>query len=151
MSNHARDLFHLQRAKLASVAPHWAQAIQEGDPLIGWLGDRFLQLSHDVITDEIVIEHVLPDRKPVLVFRVPAVGFDIKRVCTLLRDADHRMRSRAEIADEVDKHNAKIMTEQQYRADQRMEAAKEKMRWALRKDTGNHIAPILVTKNPVRV
>jgi uncharacterized protein involved in tellurium resistance len=107
-------------------------------------------LYFEPLTDEAVIQHELPNQKPVLVFKVPAEGFDIHRVTSLLRDADHRRRTPAEITAEVDAHNAKVEAEDQYQKDQAHEAVKEKLGWAIRKDTGNHISPLHITKNPYR-
>lgn len=150
MTDPALDAFHARQAKLQSAAPHWQEKLAYGDEHIGWAGDRALALYFDKFTDEMVIQYELPDKKPVLVFKVPVEGFDIDRVCAMLRDADHRRRTVREIEDSVDSHNAKILAaEDQHKADS-LEAAHEKLRWAVRKDTGNHIAPLQVSRNPTR-
>ena len=151
MTTAQENQFHARQARLSQSAQHWQNKLAYGDPSVHWEGDRALVLYHEVLTDEMVVQYELPNMKPQLVFKVPAEGFDIHRICSMLRDADGRRHSTEDQIAKVDAHNAKVEAEDQYRKDQSSEAAKEKMLWALRKDTGASIAPLHVTRNPARL
>lgn len=145
----AQDVFHSRRAQLTQAAEHWQRKLAYGDSN-GWEGDRALVLYHAPLTDEIEVWYELPNTKPVLVFKVPAEGFDIHRVTSMLRDADHRRRSNEEIIADADAHNDAVIAETEAVKAETMAAANEKLGWAIRKDTGQHISPLHVTSNPVR-
>lgn len=151
MTTHHENIYHQRQAQLARLGEHWQKALWDGDPDVGWDGDRFLVIYHHVLTDDILIKHELPDGEPVLVMRVPMAEFDIKLACRRLAQADNRKRSVASVFDEVDAHNARLVAEDDKRKQELLDAATEKLHWALRKDTGQHIAPLHVTKNPARI
>jgi len=151
MTTASENHFHAQRAKLQQSAEHWQNKLAYGDPSTSWEGDRALVLYHEPLTDEMVVYYELPNMKPQIVFKVPAEGFDIHKITAMLRDADGRRHSAQDQIAKVDAHNAKVEAEADYVKAQSLESAKEKMHWALRKDMGQSIAPLHVTRNPARV
>jgi len=139
----ARFLAH--RAQLGVVAPEWQKMIAYGHG--DWEGDRFLTLAHHKLTDTMEIWHELPDRKPVLVMKVPARGFNIYKALDALRRADGRRHSINDVIVQVDRFNAKVQLEQAKKAQAMTDHATEKTRWAIRKDIGRHIAPMTVPRS----
>lgn len=146
MSNAAALLFAERRAQLQATAPEWQKRIAYGDNTIGWRGDRYLQLYHNVVEDKMEIWCELPDRKPVLVMKVDAATFDINKALAVLRDADHRAQSPEEIIARVDRHNEAVEMGRAKQYAAMREAAHERGHWALRKDMGHHIAPMTVPR-----
>ena len=148
MTTAQENAFHARQARLRTAGQHWQEKLAYGDPATSWEGDRALVMYHEVLTDEILVRYELPDKEPKLVFKVPAEGFDIHKVTALLRDADHRRQTPQDVIDRVDKHNALLTAEHDRVKKEKMDAAAEKFHWALRKDTGNHIAPLTVPRKP---
>ena len=142
--NESADLFLKRRAQLEHMGEHWQKYLAYGDPGVGWEGDRALALYWAKLTDEMEVWYELPNQKPVLIFKVDVDGFDIHRICAMLRDADHRRRDAGDIIKEVDDHNDKVMDEAEKAKKEVLDEAHDKLHWALRKDTGNHVAPITV-------
>lgn len=151
MTTHAENLYHQRQSELSRLGEHWQKVLWEGDPDVGWDGDRYLVIYHHVLTDDILVKHEVPNKEPVLVFRVPLADWDIKLACRRLARADNRKRSVNEIIDEVDANNARFAAEEEKRKQELLDAAGEKLRWAIRKDTGQHVAPLHVSKNPARI
>lgn len=147
MTNLAALQFAARRARLSQVAPGWADKIQNGDPTIGWPGDRALVLYHNKVEDKMEIWHELPDRKPVLVMKVTAETFDINRACAALRDASHDRQSVDDIIARVDKHNEGVEMARAKELAAQREALKERAEWAISVDTGRHVRPMTVTRS----
>lgn len=146
MNNAAALRYAEQRARLQAIAPEWQKKLAYGDNTVGWRGDRYLQLYHNVITDKIEIFVELPDQKPVIVMSVDAETFDIHKACAALRDADHRAQTPDEIIARVDAKNEAAEAARAKEFAARQEEVTEKMWWAIRKETGAHIAPMTVER-----
>ena len=151
MTTAQENHFHAERAKLQRLSTHWQDKLNYGDPAVGWEGDRALALYHEPLTAEMVVYYELPNQKPVLVAKVDVEGFDIHRLCTVLRNADGRRHSTKDVIARVDAQNDKVDKENEYTQEQSMGKAKEKLQWALAKDSGRSIAPLHVTKNPAKL
>lgn len=139
-----RDSYHAHRARLAQAGEHWQKQLAYGSEHVGWSGDRALVMYHEPILDNIEIWHELPGRKATIVMRVPSAEFEINKALATLRDADNRRTSMDEKIAASDAHNQGILDAQAAKAAEMNEEVKEKMRWAIRKDTGQHIAPIVI-------
>jgi len=148
MTTHHENRYHERQAQLARLGEHWQKALWNGDPDVGWDGDRYLVVYHHVLTDDILVKYEVPNQEPVLVFRVPLEDWDIKKACRRLAMADNRKRSTFDVLDEVDRHNAAVEAAEAAVKAEALEAATEKMQWAFRKDTGHHIAPLTVAAKP---
>lgn len=148
MTTHHENLYHERQAQLQRMGEHWQKALWEGDPDVGWDGDRFLVVYHHVITDDILVKFEVPNQEPVLVFRVPLAEWDIKKACARLARADGRKRSAFDVIDDVDRHNNALRAAEATRKEEALADATEKVQWALRKDTGRHIAPVTVSSKP---
>lgn len=134
---------HAHMAKLSQMGEHWHQKLWNGSG--PWQGDRFLNLYHHPLKDEIEVRYEVPNQTPQLVFQISVADFDIDKLCHALAQADSRQGNTAsKRLAEAEAHNAGIMTAQELKAQERKEEMTEKMRWALRKDVGHHIAPMSV-------
>lgn len=142
------DRYLKQRAVLSQMGEHWHKLLWDGDEHTGWDGDRFLNLYHHVLTDDLILKYEIPNAKPELVARIPLADFDIHKLTRSLARADNRKTSVLDKIAEVDAHNDKIREQDEKNAQERKDAAMEKLRWAMRKDTGNHIAPMTVPDKP---
>lgn len=129
-------------AKLDMLGEHWHQKLWYGSG--AWDGDRFLNLYHHVLTDKIELRYEVPNEKPQLVFSVPLDDFDIDKLCSRLAQADNRKTSVEDKIKKVDAHNDALRDEQAKVAAEQQEAFEDKMRWAIRKDTGNHVSPVVL-------
>ena len=146
MTTPAQDRYHLHRAFITDQVPAWARRLQDGVPEIGWDGDRALVLAHNVLKDEVEVWYSLPGRKPVLVLQVPFAEWDINKACARLRDADGRKHSIEDRIVAVDRHNEAVEKERARQLRDRKEHVTDRMRDAIRRDTGNHVRPILVPR-----
>lgn len=134
------------RSRLSQLGDHWHEKLHHGSG--PWDGDRFLFLYHHALTDDIELRYELPGRPPELVFKIALADFDIDKLCRKLAQADNRKTSVQDKIDAADAANDKLIEDHAARAlEQRDEAAK-KLLWAIRKDTGNHIAPMTVPELP---
>ena len=134
---------HLEhKAQLATLGEHWHQKLWYGSG--PWDGDQFLNLYHHVLTDQIELWYEVPNQKPELVAKIPLDDFDIDKLCTSLATADNRKKSVTEKIDEIDAHNEALQAEQAKVAAEQREAFEDRMRWAVRKDSGNHVSPIVL-------
>lgn len=134
-------------AKLTQMGEHWHQKLWYGSG--DWDGDRFLNIYHHPLKDEIEVRYEIPNTKPELVFQIAVADFDIDKLCSALARADNRKKSVAEKIVEIDAHNDKIEAEATYAEEQHRDEMIDKMHWALRKDTGHHVAPMTVPTSPV--
>lgn len=129
-------------ARLQQLGEHWHHKLWYGSG--PWEGDRFLNIYHHPLKDEIEVRYEVPNQKPELVFQIPLADFDIDKLCHALALADNRKKSVEKKIQEVDEHNAKLDAEAAKAKAERDEAFTDKMRWAMRKDTGQHVSPIVV-------
>lgn len=137
--------YHAHKAKLSQLGDQWHKKIHYGSG--PWQGDRFVFLYHHVLTDDIEVRYEVPNRKSELVAKIPLTEFDIDKLCRTLHTADNRTSSVQDKVDKIDRENAAITDAQEAKAREKEEEFTEKMRWAIRKDTGNHVAPMTVTKH----
>jgi hypothetical protein len=141
MSDQAHNVFMERRAQLQAAGEHWQRALAYGHG--NWQGDRALVLYHKPLTDTMEVWYELPNQKPQLVIAdVPASEFDINKMCDALVKADNRRVSVEGKLAEVDAHNDAIQAEQARVAEEHKEEFTDKLHHAIRKDTGNHIAPV---------
>lgn len=133
-------------AQLQQMGEHWHQKLWYGSG--PWDGDQFLNLYHNPLRDEIELRYEVPNQKPELVFQIPLADFDIDKLCASLAKADNRKTSVEEKMAAVDAQNEKVEVERQKLQQENHDAFTEKMRWAVRKDTGQHIAPLVVPSRP---
>lgn len=138
-------LYHDHQAKLETLGQHWQDKLAFGHG--PWAGDRNLVLKRHVLTNQMEVWYELPDRKPELVFAIPAEQFDIDRLCYQLWRADNQNVSAQEKAAEVDLKNAAMKAEKDRAAEDMKEAATEKLQWAINKDGNHALGPVTVPKD----
>ncbi len=138
---------HAHMARLQQLGEHWHHKLWYGSG--PWEGDRFLNIYHHPLKDEIEVRYEVPNRKPELVFQIPLADFDIDKLCHALARADNRKKSAQEKVEEVDAHNDKIEADRAKAKQEAMDNHAERVQWALRKDTGNHVAPLTVPDHGV--
>lgn len=131
---------HKQQAELSQLGEHWHQKLWYGDG--PWDGDRFLNIYHHPLTDKIIVKYEVPNQKPETVFAIDLADFDIHKLCMALAKADNRKTSALEKLDEAENANARLEAAAARAAEEREAEAAEKVQWAIRKDTGSHIAPM---------
>jgi hypothetical protein len=128
--------------RLSTLGKHWHTKLWEGHK--NWVGDPFLILCHNVLTDEIELRYDVPNEKSQLVFRIDTSDFDIDILCDRLAYADNLRVPVAAKVKEVDDYNEAVEKEAaRVKADQDEELV-DKLWFAFRKDTGNHVNQILV-------
>lgn len=134
---------HAHMAKLTQLGEHWHQKLWYGSG--PWDGDRFLNIYHHPLKDEIEVRYEVPNRPPELVFQIALADFDIDKLCHALAKGDSRKgASQAKMAAEVEDHNNRLRAEQDAAAQEKTDQTIERMQWAIKKDTGNHISPMTV-------
>ena len=134
-------------ARLQKLGEHWHRKLWEGSG--AWEGDRFLNIYHHPLKDEIEVRYEIPNEKPQLVFQIPLADFDIDKLCAALAKADNRKTSVQDKIREVDAHNDALRIEAEKAEQAKKDEMTEKMLWAMRKDTGHHVAPLTVPDSDV--
>lgn len=138
---------HAHVAKLEQLGKHWHQKLWYGSG--PWAGDRFLNIYSNKLTDDIEVRYEVPNEKPQMVFQIPLADFDIDKLCAALAKADDRATTVQEKIEEVDAHNDAKEAADAAVLQEHQDATIEKVHWALRKDTGAHIAPLQVPEHSV--
>lgn len=133
-------------ARLQQLGEHWHEKLWNGSG--PWAGDRFLNIYHHPLKDEIEVRYEVPNAKPEMVMQIALADFDIDKLCTALAKADNRQVSVADKLTEIHAHNDGLEVERAKATAERDEEFKQKMLWAVRKDTGSHIAPLSVPHAP---
>jgi hypothetical protein len=139
--------YHAHMAKLTRMGEHWHEKLWNGSG--DWEGDRFLNIYHHPLKDEIEVRYEVPNEKAQLVFQIPLASFDIDKLCKALAHADNRKVSVEDKLVEVDAHNAVKEAEDTYVEEQHRDATIEKMHWAMQKDFHDQPGPISVPQHDV--
>ena len=134
--------YHAHTAKLQTMGEHWHHKLWYGSGQ--WTGDRYINIYHHPLKDEIEVRYELPDKKPELIMQIALADFDIDKLCAALHKADNKTSTPAEKLARVDAENAKIDKVAKDAADEKQEALMDRMYWAARVDTGHHIKPMTI-------
>lgn len=111
---------------------HW------GDASIGWNGDPDLGVYY--LGDRIEIWRWCEDGEPRRIMRSkPGVRALDTAALRFLAEHDSRRRGGYDVKAEVDAHNAAIDADKERDFDAKLEAAADKLHWALRKDLGAYV------------
>lgn len=138
--------YFTQVAQIDQAGPHWQRMLREGHGK--WPGDPWLTLGRNKLTDMMEVWYERLNEKPRLVASIPIPEFDIYRVLDILYDASHTTSPVVEKLKEIDRFNEAVAKEKSRMAQEKMGEAHERMHWAIRKDTGHHIAPMTVPEVP---
>ena len=137
---HAIDRHHKHMAELTQMGKHWHEKLWNGSG--PWTGDRFLNIYHRVLTDDIEVRYEVPNERSQLVLTLSLADFDIDLLCLALAKGDNRTSTVEEKIEAADAANAALDKERAYDAEQQQGALIDKLKWAVRTDTDQHVKPI---------
>ena len=139
--NHHRKLHDLQFS-----GEHYQRLLREG--WNHWKGDRSLTLAYNRLMDRLEVWYEFPGQKPGLVCSIDRESFDIHKLCHQLYLGDPRERHHLDRIKEIEAREDAAEAEKQKAFEEAQAAHTDRVRWAVRKDTGNHVAPMSVPEMP---
>jgi len=133
---------HAHMARLQRMGEHWHEKLWNGSG--PWTGDRFLNLYHHPLKDEIEVRYEVPNKEPQMVFQIALADFDIDKLCKALYTADNMTTTASAKSEAVLAHNDALHAAEAATKQERDDEVIEKMQWAINQDQGNNVRGIVV-------